>query len=96
MAHLDFKHFTVFSDIRRKQRHTVDAREQFADLIYNKMDGIRAHALALRIFNSKGKSEFSDEDTDIIRRVAEACCRPGFIDGLMEQLENGEAEPIKS
>ena len=34
MAKLDFKHFSKYTGIRRTDKETGDAREEFADLIY--------------------------------------------------------------
>lgn len=87
MAKLDFKHFSKYTGIRRQQKETGDAREEFADLIYRYAGGIKAHALAFRIYGSSGEEEYSDEEVAIIRRVAENFCLPGFIDGLYEQLD---------
>ena len=78
MTKLDFKHFSKYTGIRRQQKETGDAREEFADLIYRYAGGIKAHALAFRIYGSTGEEEYSEEET--------AICLPGFIDGLYEQL----------
>lgn len=86
MNNIDFQHFKVYASISRKAVHTVDAREDFADMIYNNVNGIRAHALALKIYKSEGKTEYSDDEIKLIQAVAEKMCIPGFIDGLNEQL----------
>lgn len=86
MSNIDFQHFKVYASISRKAVHTVDAREDFADMIYNNVNGIRAHALALKIYKSEGKTEYSDDEIKLIQAVAEKMCIPGFIDGLNEQL----------
>ena len=86
MSNIDFQHFKVYASISRKAVHTVDAREDFADMIYNNVNGIRAHALALKIYKSEGKTEYSDDEIKLIQAVAEKMCVPGFIDGLNEQL----------
>lgn len=86
MSRINFKEFTVYTDIAHKQRQTGDARETFADMIYRYVGGIKAHALAFRIYESGGEEEYSEEEVSIIRRVAEEFCLSGFIDGLYEQL----------
>ena len=85
---LNFQHFSVPTGISRKNRQTGDARESFANMIYMNVNGIRAHALALKIYNSEGEEEYSLEEVRLIREVAEKLCAPNFIDGLMEQLDN--------
>ena len=57
MTKLDFQHFKVYASISHKASQTMDVRESFADMIYNNVNGIRAHALALKIYKSEGKTE---------------------------------------
>lgn len=92
MSKLDFQNFKVYASISRKAAHTVDARETFADVIYNNVNGIRAHALAMKIYKSEGETEYSDDETKLIQAVADKMCVPGFIDGLLEQLDNTKTE----
>ena len=49
MSKIDFQHFKIYASISHKASHTVDARENFADMIYNNVNGIKAHALALTV-----------------------------------------------
>lgn len=66
----------------------MDVRETFADMIYNNVNGIKAHALALKIYESEGEVDYTDDEVKLVRTVAERLCVPGFIDGLNEQLDN--------
>jgi hypothetical protein len=66
----------------------MDVREPFADMIYNNVNGIKAHALALKIYESEGEADYTDDEVKLVRIVAERLCVPGFIDGLNEQLDN--------
>lgn len=66
----------------------MDVRETFADMIYNNVNGIKAHALALKIYESEGEADYTDDEMKLVRIVAERLCVPGFIDGLNEQLDN--------
>lgn len=88
MKKIDFKHFKIYTTVSRKAAQTVDARETFADLIYKNVNGIKAHALALKIYNGEGIVEYTDEEVSLMGTVAERLCVPGFIDGLNEQLNN--------
>ena len=88
MSKIDFQHFKIYASISHKASHTVDARENFADMIYNNVNGIKAHALALKIYDGEGETEYSEEEVKLIRAVAEQWCVPGFIDGLNEQVNN--------
>ena len=88
MPKINFQQFKMYASITRMNVQTIDAREPFADMIYTHVNGIKAHALALKIYNSKGKTEYSEEEVKLIRAVAEQWCVPGFIDGLNVQMNN--------
>lgn len=92
MKKLNFKEFSIPTGISRKHRQTGDARESFANLLYLNVNGIRAHALALKIYQSEGEVSYTDEEVQLITEVAERMCTPNFIDGLNEQLSD---EPNK-
>lgn len=85
---LNFQQFSIPTGISRKNRQTGDARESFANMLYLNVNGIRAHALAMKIYNSEGEESYSPEEVKLIKEVAEKLCAPNFIDGLMEQLNN--------
>ena len=85
---LNFKQFSIPTGISRKNRQIGDARESFANILYLNVNGIRAHALAMKIYNSDGEEKYSHEEIQLIKNVAEKLCAPNFIDGLMEQLNN--------
>lgn len=88
MIKLNFQQFSVPTGISRKNRQTGDARESFANMLYLNVNGIRAHALAMKIYNSEGEENYSAEEVKLIKEVAEKLCAPNFIDGLMEQINN--------
>lgn len=85
---IDFQHFNVYLSVTRKETRPMDVRETFADMIYNNVNGIKAHALALKIYESEGEADYTDDEVKLVRVVAERLCVPGFIDGLNEQLDN--------
>lgn len=89
---IDFKHFTVPTGINGLHKRTGDARESFADIIYTMVNGIRAHALAMKIYKSDGAVEYTDDEVKLIKEVADRMCAPNFIDGLNEQLKGGDNE----
>lgn len=92
MKQLNFKEFTMPTGVSRQHRQTGDARESFANLIYRNVNGIRAHALALKIYRSEGAETYSQDEIRLIREVADKLCAPAFIDGLNEQLKGDEHE----
>lgn len=88
MRRIDFQHFNVYLSVCHKEARPMDVRETFADMIYNNVNGIKAHALALKIYESEGEADYTDDEVKLVRVVAERLCVPGFIDGLNEQLDN--------
>lgn len=86
---IDFKHFTVPTGINGLHKQTGDARESFADIIYTMVNGIRAHALAMKIYKSDGAVEYTDDEVRLMKGLAERYCTPAFIDGLRAQIQEG-------
>lgn len=89
MAKLNFQQFRIPTGIDKSSYRTGDARESVANMLYLNVNGIRAHALALKIYHSEGETEFSDEEIKTLQEVANAYATPAFIDGLNSQLEGG-------
>ncbi|MDE5986851.1 MAG: hypothetical protein K2H16_06165 [Prevotella sp.] len=86
MKKIDFQHMKIYTGVSHKTAHACDAREMFADLIYQQAGGIRAHALAFKIYESEGETEYTPDEEEMIKEIAERHCIPGFIDGLNEQI----------
>lgn len=83
---LNFKQFRIPTGIDMKIYRTGDARESVANMIYLNVNGIRAHALALKIYQSEGLTDFSADEINVIREVSYKYATPAFIDGLNIQL----------
>lgn len=79
---IDFKQVGIYTGIAKKTCIVQDVREDFADALYSQSVGLKSHALALKIFNSDGAEEYSDEEVKIIRMFAEQCCSPSLIDAI--------------
>lgn len=91
MAKINFQQFRIPAGIDRSRYQTGDARESVANMLYLNVNGIRAHALAFKIYRSEGETDFTAEEVKTLREVADTYATPAFIDGLNEQLERGEA-----
>lgn len=88
MARINFKELPVYTGISRKKTVTGDARESFADVLYTRMNGVRAKNLALRIFNSEGEMALDTEDERLVRFVAANLCIPSVGDAIIDMLDN--------
>lgn len=91
MNTLNFKELEIYTDISKTKKVKGDARESFANIIYTQANGIKMHALAMKIYNSEGEISFSDEDMQIIMDIANRYCTPSFIDGLNQQIKNTQS-----
>ncbi len=89
---INFQQFKIYTSVNHKKSETGDIRELFADAIYNSVNGIRAHALAMKIYKSEGATDYEDKEAELIKSVAERLCAPGIIDGLNEQLEEAQSD----
>lgn len=86
MTKMNFKEIEV-TNISGEKKFTADGRAEFADILYTSCNGIAAHALALKIYNSKKAVDLTDEELALVVRVAEERCTPAFIDGIKRQLK---------
>jgi anaerobic ribonucleoside-triphosphate reductase len=82
MIKIDFENLTVYTNIERTCKIIVNERKDFADTMYRNGQGLPFHALALKIYNSHGETEYSDEEYELIKKVAEAFYTPCFIDSI--------------
>lgn len=89
MTKINFQQFRIPAGIDRSRYQTGDARESVANMLYLNVNGIRAHALALKIYRSEGETDFTEEEVRTLREVADTYATPAFIDGLNDQLEGG-------
>lgn len=89
MAKINFQQFRIPAGIDRSRYQTGDARESVANMLYLNVNGIRAHALALKIYRSEGETDFTEEEVRTLQEVANTYATPAFIDGLNDQLEGG-------
>ena len=94
MSNINFQYFKIYTTISHKESRTTDVREAFADTIYNSVNGIRAHALAMKIYKSEGETKYGEDEVKLMSAVANKFCVPGFIDGLNEQLNNNKTEEL--
>lgn len=66
MKKIDFRNVVVYTDIQQTKKLVVDMHIDFANIIYQQGSGIQAHALAMKIYNSKGGEEYNDEECKLI------------------------------
>ena len=79
---INFEQFMLYKGIDRKEVEVMDVKRVFAEEIYNRGQGLACHALALKIYNSTGDTEYSDEEYKLMQVFSEQCMTPSFIDSL--------------
>lgn len=77
---IDFEKIEVYTDLEKNNKVTANVRKDFANIVYQNGQGIAFHALALKIWN--GETEYTDEEYELILKVAESFYTPCFIDAI--------------
>ena len=83
---IDFTKIAVPLDIAKTNFQVVDIREEFANAIYMRGSGVGCHALALKIYNSKGEEDYNDKEIGIIKQFAQMCT-PAVMDGINDIID---------
>lgn len=86
MKTINFKNFTMFNDISKETSAIVDARRDVADNIYKSTNGIAALDLSLKIYNSTGAIELSDEEYALLEAFINTCT-PRFIESFRANVK---------
>lgn len=89
MTKINFKEFTMFSDISHKETFSIDVREQFADVVYKHSRGVVAHNLAFKILNSEEAIEMKQGEWEVIAPLLELCT-PQFQDSFNHNLKKDD------
>ena len=79
---INFAQLEVYTDIQKTNKICMDARQQLGELIYEVGSGIKAHSLALKIYNSEDELEYTDEEMQIIMQFVNQYCKPAIIDAI--------------
>lgn len=88
MKKINFREIEIFTDISKTKTFIGDGRKEFGNLLYTGCNGIEAHSLAFKIYESEGEIEISEAEEALILSVAGQRCTPAFIDGIKKQLNN--------
>ncbi len=86
MTKLNFQLFRIPTGIDKTQNRTGDARESVANMLYLNVNGIRAHALAMKIYRNEGAADYTNEEGRTLTKEDSSYGTPAFIEGLSEQI----------
>ena len=84
---INFERIELFADIAHTQCVVQSVKEDFSNVIYTMGHGIQAHALALKIYNSSGETEYDENEVRLIKQYSELC-QPAFIDAINRIIES--------
>lgn len=84
MVKINFEQLRIFKDIEHKVCEVMDVKMAVANDLYEEGHGIAFHSLAMKIYNSKGETEYTDEEYNLIMAYANQMCKPCIIDALQE------------
>lgn len=82
MVKINFEQMTFYRDIAKTDAVTTNIKSQLADNIYKHGQGIAHHALALKIYNSQGECELTDDEYRLLVGYVEQMCTPMVIDAI--------------
>ena len=79
---INFEDIGIYTDIERKTMVRLDMKKKIANDLYNHGQGIAFHALALKIYNSQGEIELSEEEYNLLMDYVRQMGTPAAIDAL--------------
>lgn len=82
MVKINFEDVGIYTDIERKTIVRHDMKKKIANDLYNHGQGIAFHALALKIYNSQGEIELSEEEYNLLMDYVRQMGTPAAIDAF--------------
>lgn len=78
----------MFTDITKKKAVKADVSRDIAEAIYKGANGLVAHSIAIRIYESQGDIELSAEEEAFLRRFIQEATTPVFQDSFEANLKS--------
>lgn len=85
---IDFEHFKMYTDVAHKNTLMQDVREQFANTVYQTVQGVAGLSLSMKIYKSSGETEYDDTEMNLVKQTAENYTAAMFISSLNEIINN--------
>ncbi len=83
---------TFYRDLAKTDAVTTNIKEQLADNIYKHGQGIAHHALALKIYNSQGSCELTDDEFKLLMGFVEQKCTPMIIEAFKNLKDDADSQ----
>lgn len=94
MVKINFEKIPIWVDLAHTTQVVKNIKKDVADTMYQHGQGIVFHALALKIYNSQGDEEYTEEEYNLIMAFAEQMATPAVYDAL-KSFEPQEKENNK-
>jgi len=94
MKRINFSAVPCWTDIKKEDKILTDIKYQFSDAMYKHGNGIAMGALAMKIYNSQGETEYTDEEVNTILRFASSV-NPIVFDSLKALVESKDNKPVE-
>ena len=91
---LNFDKVEVYTDLSKKKSVEQNIREDFANFVYTQCTGIKAHALALKIYNGNPDTEYTPQEVEMVRGYSQGCT-PAIIDAITELIAKSGGIPME-
>ena len=88
MKKINFKKFPLYTNIEKTDIRYIDIHKEFAELLYNRGDGIVAHMLSHLIYESNEAVEIDDKQEAYLVQFIKTFCTPAMIESFEELIEN--------
>ena len=89
---VNFEKLIIYTDIAKKNKVESDVKEGIADAMYQHGHGIASHALALKIYNSQGDCELTEQEYAILMEFVNNQCTPMVIDAFQNLRDNDNSK----
>lgn len=83
MVRINFEKVVIWTDLAHTQQVVRDLKGDVAEGLYQTGRGIAYHALALKVYNSNGMTEYTDDEYKILMEFVNNNGTPAFIDAFM-------------
>ena len=91
---IDFSRIPCYVDIRKEGKQEMDVKYDLSNQMYINGHGVAVGALALKIYNSQGEEDYSEQECQILLAfLREGGYPPIFIDSV-EELVAGKEEQL--
>lgn len=83
---INFEKLPCYTSIRKDEKVEMNVKFELANLLYTGGSGIAHGALAMKIYNSTGEEDYTEDECKILLEVANKLV-PIFADSIKDLIE---------